>query len=41
MDGLTLDDFAYGPHNGTILTSITQYDAATGQGKMAVGFRLK
>lgn len=41
MDGLTVADFDYGPYEGSVMTSITQYDEATGQGRMASAFRLK
>lgn len=41
MDGLTVADFDYGPYEGSVMTSITQYDAATGQGRRASAVRLK
>lgn len=41
MDGLTAADFDYGPYEGSVMTSITQYDAATGQGRRATAVRLK
>lgn len=41
MDGLTVADFAYGPHTGTVMTSITEYDATTGNGRKAIGFKVR
>ena len=40
MDGVKLADFDYGPHIGTLMTSITQYDEVTGDGRMAIAFKL-
>ena len=41
MDGLTAADFDYGVFPGTSMTSITHFDAATGQGRLAIAVRLK
>lgn len=41
MDGLTLADFEYGPHDGTILTTISTYDPTTGYGSKAIAFKLR
>lgn len=41
MDGLTAADFDYGVFAGTSMTSITHFDAATGQGRLAIAVRLK
>lgn len=41
MDGLTVADFDYGPHDGTILTTISTYDPATGYGSKDIAFKLK
>jgi dihydrodipicolinate synthase/N-acetylneuraminate lyase len=41
MDGLTTADFDYGVFAGTSMTSITHFDAATGQGRLAIAVRLK
>ena len=40
MQNLALANFDYGPHEGSIMTSITQYDASTGEGRMAITFRV-
>lgn len=41
LDGVKVSDFAYGPHVGTNLTSITQYDPVTKNGRLAITFKLK
>ena len=41
MNGLTAADFDYGVFAGTSMTSITHFDAATGQGRLAIAVRLK
>lgn len=41
MDGTTLADWAYGPWEGTVMSGITQYDAATGLGRRATAFKLR
>ena len=41
MDGLTAADFDYGVFAGTSMTSITHFDVATGQGRLAIAVRLK
>lgn len=41
MDGVTAGDFEYGVFNGTVMSSITHYDTATGQGRCASAVKLK
>lgn len=41
MDGLTLSDFEYGPHSGTIQTKLDTYIASNRTGKKVIPFKVK
>lgn len=41
MDGLTLSDFEYGPHSGTVQTKLDTYIASNRTGKKVIPFKVK